>query len=223
MSAEAEACLRLAWDAERDGRPGRRDVLLTLALASAGPEDAWWAARCRDRLVASHPDHIIAPYATLAEALEDPRVASAIRGLRQAFPPCRIESLILRSDARRGPYLGPTSSVRLIIGDLFGPVLPAGSRRDSAAEPPAPVILARAMHLARAHVTADPRAGLSRTFPAWCPPEASSHEVPAAESPAPATSDASLEDIRATYLAFLVGIALLLSTTLRESEARATS
>ena len=59
----AEDLLRLAWEAEHDGRRALRDALLTLAVAESGPDDAW-AERCRARLVAERPDHFLGEFAT---------------------------------------------------------------------------------------------------------------------------------------------------------------
>src|SRR5437868_14684628 len=98
--------MRLAWQADRDGRPGVRDVLLTLAVAKTGPEDAVVADRCRRKLIARRPDHFFAPFRTLGRALADSRVARALKQLQSIYPPARVEWLLLQGDARRGPYTG---------------------------------------------------------------------------------------------------------------------
>ena len=57
--------LRLAWQADRDGRPGTRDALLMLAIAESGPGEAVMAERCRRRLISRQPDHWLASFPTL--------------------------------------------------------------------------------------------------------------------------------------------------------------
>src|SRR5690348_7864251 len=90
--------LRLAWLAEREGRHGRRDALLTLAVASAGPAEAGWAEPIRLRLIAARPDHPFSAFATREAALADPAVAGGLRQLRMLYPPGRVRRLLARAD-----------------------------------------------------------------------------------------------------------------------------
>src|SRR5581483_2897284 len=70
MATAVDDLLRLAWQADRDGRENHRDALLTLAAAEA-PPDAPWLARCRRRLITSCPDHAFSRFPTVAAALAD--------------------------------------------------------------------------------------------------------------------------------------------------------
>jgi hypothetical protein len=126
--------LRLAWEAEHDGRTRLRDALLTLAVAESCPGDAW-AERCRTRLVSDRPDHFFAHFATVARALEDPRVVDARDRLRLKYPPVRIEWLLLKARAARGPYLGRPESLDAMIEDLAGATAEAENVRRDAAQP----------------------------------------------------------------------------------------
>jgi hypothetical protein len=116
----AEDVLRLAWQADRDGRPGMRDALLTLAVAESGPDDAVAAERCRRKLIAGRPDHWFAPFPTLGQALADDRVARALDRLRTTFPEARVRWLLMRGDVRRGPYRRHPPLSR-VLDDLLGP------------------------------------------------------------------------------------------------------
>ena len=116
----AEDDLRLAWQAERDGRPSMRDALLTLAAAACGPSQADLAARCRVRLIASRPDHVFAAFPNLDDALADPRVGVFLRKLRRLFPEGRVRSLLRKSAVRRGPFTGRAESLPAMLDDLFG-------------------------------------------------------------------------------------------------------
>ena len=136
--------LRLAWEAEHDGRTRLRDSLMTLAIAESAPEDPW-AERCRARLVLERPDHFFAHFATVGQALEDPRVLDARERLRVKYPPARVQSLLLRACARRGPYLGRVESLEAMIDDLAGQTAEAENvRRDSAQPSRGPTRLGRA-------------------------------------------------------------------------------
>lgn len=97
--------VRLAWYADREGRQGMRDALLTIAVAESGPDEAVLADRCRRRLVANRPEHWFASFATVGEALSHSRVAAAMSELRAAYPPVRVRQLLLRSEALSGPYI----------------------------------------------------------------------------------------------------------------------
>ena len=125
----AEQDLRLAWWAQRVGRSGTRDVLLTLAAAASVPDDAW-ASRCRLRLIATRPDHWFAPYPTLSLALDDSGVVAAMSRLRASFPPARVDNLLLRYEALAGPHLGRLVPMSVVLDDLIGPgILVATGRR----------------------------------------------------------------------------------------------
>lgn len=122
--SSAEDALRLAWRADRDGRAGMRDALLTLALAESGPDDAVAAERCRKFLVAGRPHHWLASFPTLGQALAHPRVAGEIRLFRAMYPPVRVRHLLRRSDVLLGPYTGRRVPRARILDDLFGPRTP---------------------------------------------------------------------------------------------------
>lgn len=100
-----EALLRLAWQADRDGRVNRRDALLTLAAAEA-PADAPWRECCRLRLARSRPDHPFATFPSLTAALADSRVTRGLRKLRDSYLPGRLRSLLALDAIRRGPFTG---------------------------------------------------------------------------------------------------------------------
>src|SRR5580704_1710960 len=97
----AEVALRLAWQSHREGRIGRRDALLTLAVVE-GSES--WIEPIRAFLVASRPDHLFASFPTRELALKDRRVQEALKRLRMSFPLARIRSLVARSEVARGPF-----------------------------------------------------------------------------------------------------------------------
>ncbi len=111
--------LRLAWEAEHDGRPRLRDALLTMAVTESTPGDAW-AERCRERLLKDRPDHFLGQFPSVAQALDDPRVVAARDKLRIKYPAPRIDWLLLRASARRGPFLGRNESLEAMIEDLVG-------------------------------------------------------------------------------------------------------
>jgi len=137
--------LRLAWQAHREGRAGRRDALLTLAVADASPRGEPWVGAVRDHLVASHPGHLFSRSHHLDEALADRRVLAALKQLRTSFPPARVRALVGRDAVARGPYTGRTVPDRPLLDDLLaasrarprGP-LKLGSA-DVAPSPPEPV------------------------------------------------------------------------------------
>ncbi|HWE39133.1 MAG TPA: hypothetical protein VG406_21470, partial [Isosphaeraceae bacterium] len=112
--------LRLAWYEDRDGHAGRRDTLLTLAVAACDPAETPWAARCRDRLVSARPDHFLAPFATIDDALADPGVMAALVRLRAKYPPARVRMLLLRAAAARGPFTGRVEPLSIVLDDLLG-------------------------------------------------------------------------------------------------------
>lgn len=119
MSADDD--LRLAWQAHREGRAGRRDALLTLAVASAEPEGAAWVGAVRDYLVAAHPGHLYSGFYALDEALGDRRVVKAIARLRLVFPEARVRRLLQSGAVLRGPYPGCKAPIALLLDDLLAP------------------------------------------------------------------------------------------------------
>ncbi len=120
----AEQLLRLAWQAERDGRSTLRDALMTLAVAESGAEDAVLAERCRRQLIAKRPDHWFASFPTCGQALANSRVKAAIERLRATFPQVRVERLLLKGDVCRGPYTGRLSPLPTLLEDLCPPAIP---------------------------------------------------------------------------------------------------
>jgi hypothetical protein len=129
-SGTVEALIRLAWLAEVEKRPRLRDAMLTLAVAESGPGDAVLAERCRRLLVARRPDHWFATTATLGQALTNSRVAGALATLRSMFPPVRVQRMLLRGEAQRGPYTGRTTPLPQILEELgLAPERPVRDRR----------------------------------------------------------------------------------------------
>ena len=202
--------IRLAWEAEHDGRSQLRDSLLTLAVIESLPGEVW-AERCRARLVALRPDHFFAHFANIDEALGDPRVLEARERLRIKYPSARIQSLLLRAQARRGPYLGRLESTDAMIEDLAGGPLEAENVRVDAAQtsrgPWNRHRVGRPLAWSLMYPTMS--SGLEgpagpvrqQTFPAW---EEVVHEPPD-------------EDIANYYLTVLLAIAIFLATVLEES------
>jgi hypothetical protein len=137
--------LRLAWHYDREGRAGRRDVLLTLAIASAGPA-VRWAEPLRQRLIAARPDYLLAGFPDLQAALADPRVRARLERLRQVYPSTRVRWLLRRGAASRGPCTGRVPAPAYLLEDLLANLAPLRPRRRPrsrgaspvAAPPPAP-------------------------------------------------------------------------------------
>lgn len=126
MSEVVDGLMRLAWHADSDGKPGTRDALLTLVVVESLADDAVLAERCRRLLVARQPGHWFASAPTLSQALARDKVASALRKLKSMFPPVRVKHLLLREEARRGPYTGRSPSLTALMDDLVP--LPEGRR-----------------------------------------------------------------------------------------------
>ena len=129
----AEDSLRLAWEADRQGRRKLRDSLLTLAVVESGPEDSW-AERARARLVADRPGHYLADFPGVRRALADPRVAEARDRLRAKYPEARIQGLLVVARAARGPYTGRQESLEIVLEELIGPAAEAENVRKDVAQ-----------------------------------------------------------------------------------------
>ncbi len=203
---EAGDLIRLAWEAEHDGRVRLRDALMTLAVAEGDPE-APWAGRFRDRLVDIRPDHFLAAFPNVAGALQDPRVVEARDRLRLKYPPLRVQSLLLRARAARGPCLGRVESIEAMIEDLAGSVeAGAGTEnvRKHAAEP-------------SRGPTRWSRAGLPSplmlAYSSMGPGPSASADWPDAESEPESPNDST----SAFYLTVLLAIAFLLASVQDDS------
>jgi len=139
----AEDALRLAWEADHDGRRKLRDSLLTFALLESGPGDHW-AERCRARLIAERPGYYLGGFASIRLAMADPRVVEARDRLRAKYPAARVLGLLLRARAGRGTFTGRAESLDAMLEDLVG--LPAGAenvRRDAAEVARGPLVRLR--------------------------------------------------------------------------------
>jgi hypothetical protein len=227
----AEDDLRLAWHAHCEGRRGMRDALLTLAAASAGPGEAPWADRCRDRLVADHPDHLFARYSTRERALSEPQVLATLLRLRTSFPPHRVRWLLLKSAVARGAFTGRDEPLPALLDDLLAPAeIPAGVRRDEAQMPPAPIGLHRGATSRRnvpagvGHTWADGPAARSGLDPSKRTTGFDTTDFddegpsPRAFDRAPAPVDPALAaEWLNFYLTLLLAMAVLLSGVLRPS------
>ncbi len=117
--------LRLAREALRAGRNGRREALLTLAAASANRARLPWANDCRETLLRIRPDHLFAHFPTLDAALADPRVAHRLMRINATFPPSRVRRLLLAVDTLTGPFTGRTVAIESLLYDLLPPPPPA--------------------------------------------------------------------------------------------------
>lgn len=195
----AEDVLRLAWYADRDGRRGRRDALVTLALAEGRSEDAGWVERARQWLLAVRPDHVFATFASLDRALADKHVAEAMSGLKHAYPPARVRTLLLRAAARRGRFNGRPASLSIILDDLFRPHRSEPPRIEHAAQ--------RASTKAPATVPLLPSAPSNPFLP----------RDDAARSSV-ARDDGSSTDLVNFYLTLLLAMAVLLDSVIRPRE-----
>jgi hypothetical protein len=130
----ADDLLRLAWEADHDGRHALRDALLTLAITESGPGDDW-PERCRARLLAERPGHYLGDYSSVRQAQEDPRVIASRDRLRLKYPAERVGWLLLRARAARGTYTGRLESLDAMIEDLAGLRAEAENVRLDAPEP----------------------------------------------------------------------------------------
>ncbi len=116
----AEDDLKLAWIAHREGRRGRRDVLLTLAVAEGALVGAEWAGPLSRWLIRTRPDHPFARLGSLNRALADRRVIQGIGRMRTTYPPAKVRLLLRRAEAARGPFTGKPLLTPLVLDDLLG-------------------------------------------------------------------------------------------------------
>jgi hypothetical protein len=183
----AKDLLRLAWQADRDGQAALRDALMTLGVVESGPGEVVAAERCRRWLITTRPDHWLASFQTLGQALGHPHVVQAIGRLRATFPAARVQHLLLRNDAARGPYTGNPAPSALLLDELLAPT--AGVFAEFDIPTPAPA------------VDAEPRSDEVPAFP-----------FPVGGSAAAATDGAAdPAALLAFYQAVLFAIAMLLA------------
>jgi hypothetical protein len=186
----AEDDLQLAWQAARDGHPGTRDALLTLAVAESDPAQCEWVERCWKRLVTTRSDHLYARFATRELALADARVVERLKRLRAVFPPTRVERLLQRAAVLRGTYTGRSISLAIVLEELLGPSEPR--RQNPAAVSKAPLLAIESRSNA---VKRPAQGGMERR-----------------------ENDGNDDTITSLYLAVLLAIAMLLASTIKASE-----
>jgi hypothetical protein len=83
---------QLAEEHQKRDRPQERDRFLLLAAEAAlssGRGDV--AENFRRTLLARNPNHLLKPYASLAEALQAPDIANYVQELRRTYPPERLQ------------------------------------------------------------------------------------------------------------------------------------
>jgi hypothetical protein len=200
----AEDLLRLAWEADHDGRHALRDALMTLAITESSPEDDW-PERCRTRLLAERPDHYLGGYSSVRQAQEDPRVIASRDRLRRKYPAERVRWLLLRARVARGTYTGRAESLQAMIEDLAGLRAEADHVRVDAPEPVrGPLSRARVLRPVPYSLVYPPMTG------GYDP----AHAEPVAPRPlAPVESGSTEEAInrRFHYYSILFAIAMLLA------------
>ena len=208
---EAGNLLRLAWEAEHDGRSRLRDSLLTLAVAESVPGEAW-AERCRTRLVQDRPDHFYAHFSTINKAVSDQRVIEALDRIRIKYPPARVQSLLLRARAARGPYLGRVESLEAMVEDLAGPSAEAENVRRDAPQPSRGPLnrhrVARPLAWSLAYPSMN--SGLEGSRDSDLPEAPLDWEEPEVEGPS--------QEFSVYYLTVLLAIAILLATVQQSTE-----
>ena len=203
----------MAWEADHDSRPRLRDALMTLAVVESRPGDHW-IERCRSRLIAERPDHFLARFPNLAQALEDSRVIEARERLRAKYPSPKLRWLLLKAQAARGPYLGRPESLDAMVDDLAGPMAEAENVRLDAAQPSrGPIQLHRASRpLAYAlALPSNVASGLEK-------PERTARRIAASRNES--VSEPPIEDFSTYYLTVLLAIAFLLATVREDGESR---
>ncbi len=131
---DVEDLVRLAWEADQEGRLSMRDALLTLTVTegSRGLGGAVLGERFRRHLIAQRPDHWLASFPTVGQALGHPRVAAAVDRLRASYPAVRVQRLLLRAEAGRGPFRHPNRSLQRVIDDLLGNTQSVGATTSAA-------------------------------------------------------------------------------------------
>jgi hypothetical protein len=137
MSSAVEELVRLSWQVAREGKPGTRDALLTLAVAEGGIDDAVLAERCRKLLVAHRPDHWFATGVPLSQTLAIKPVVEVLTKLRAMFPRVRVQHLLMLGAAQRGPYSGQEVPLTRILQDLALVPQPSRGRSHARLQPPA--------------------------------------------------------------------------------------
>jgi len=194
---DAGDAIRMAWEADRNGRSRLRDALLTLAVTESQPDDAW-TERCRTRLVSDRPDHFLAQFTSVAVALNDPRVILARERLRLKYPESRVHWLLLKARAARGPYLGRVESIEAMLEDLAGPSAEVENiRRDAAQASRGPIHLQKAARPVAFALSYPPMPWASDSLP---------FEL------ADDREERSTADFATYYLTILLAIACLLAT-----------
>lgn len=122
MDTDVEAMLRLAWLADREGREGTRDALLTLAM-SATPSNsklklpADFNARCQSVLSRRLPEDWFDNTEITCLRVKNERVARALAKLRLMFPTIRVRRLLMRAEILQGPYSPNPPRVDQILRD----------------------------------------------------------------------------------------------------------
>lgn len=138
-----------------------RDKLLVLAAVTAA-ESGWTALaeRCRERVLAENPRHLLRRWPTVDEALEDDEFLAYVKQLRRRYSPERAEHLAdelgLYVAAQGARYDDPREFAAAILTELdAGTPLPVDLGRGPAAR----------QGLARR--TATPWPGARPTFLGW--------------------------------------------------------
>jgi hypothetical protein len=201
----AEDLLRLAWEADHDGRHALRDSLMTLAITESDPGDDW-PERCRARLLSERPGHYLGDYSSVRQALGDPRVAASRDRLRRKYPAERVRWLLLRAQARRGTYTGRVESLGAMIEDLTG--LPAEAenvRLDAPESVRGPLSRVRTSRRVSFSLAYPPMTNWSEQAPAVA---VSTRSAPLDE----ARSNRESVDRRFHYYSILFAIAMLLAS-----------
>jgi hypothetical protein len=122
---------------DQQGLDQLRDRFLVLAsdaALSAGTPDV--AERIRGRLLRHNPQHLLKPYASLAEAMKTTDVQNYVSGLRRGYPPESVEGLLESMRAAKiGRETGTPEAVEDEAGTLHMPSALPPSRPP--AKPPA--------------------------------------------------------------------------------------
>ncbi|MBI1900652.1 MAG: hypothetical protein HYS13_06020 [Planctomycetia bacterium] len=88
-------CLHLARACEARRQPGDRDKMLVLAGAAAAALGLHTVAgRCRRKILAQNPGHLIGHHESFAQAAADDEFAHYLKQLERAFPPEKLEHML---------------------------------------------------------------------------------------------------------------------------------